>query len=467
MTVYLTDDDFLNECYGLNIEPIFPDGEIEFIVDYDSDFETPPEYDNDEERIEHLMSIENEFNYKDEKDDFIYTGYSFEIYKKDVASNISATISNHDFWFNFQKNESILSINESEIELVKFIDILQDSDVKEFFIKNLHDEIERLDQLELFNSFRELIALQQLFKRYENDIWCKEIFQLTEIIKQKVEVKIDQFCTEHKLIAQTIFINRTDNEQRHLTRLKTLLLNLSDQERQSLFHSIKLLFGMKLNGGEGEIHFYKYVNPGYYTVESSITLYHFEKLISYLSKDKTLKISVDSIKNSTITPLIPSKIPIDRKLFSKELYNLVNVTTEFGNEFKKEEIDDLCQIIVNAKKFNPTKSEIIKFNKWLDDKSNLLLFQLFLSHLSSNSSKVIKDRFYRKLSESISSKFAQRGLSKDNLLNKYINSDEPSFILTDSNKSSIAFVRSKIVEAEKKLQNGIVKKMLKQIILNF
>lgn len=467
MKVQLVNDDFLNECYGLNINPIFPDGEFRFFVDYDADFETPPEFNNDEERIEHLLSIENEFNHKDDKDDFTDTSYLFEIYNKNVVSSITATISNKDFWFNFQKNESILAINESEIELVKFIDILQDSKVKEFFIKNLQDEIERLDQLELFNSFSELIELQQLFKRYENDIWCKEIFQLTEIIKQKVEVKKDQFCTEHKLIAQIIFINRTDNEQRHLKRLKTLLLNLSDQERQSLLHTIKLLFGLKLNAGDGEICFFKYVSLGCYSVESTITLYHFEKLISCLSENQTLKISVDSIKNSKINLLIPSIIPIDRKLFSKELFNLVNVTTKFGNEFKKEEIDDLCQIIVNAKKFNLTKLEIIKFNKWLDDKSNLLLFQLFLSHLSSNSSKVIKDRFYRKLSESISSKFAQRGLSKDNLLNKYINSDEPNFTLTDSNKSSIAFVRSKIFAAEKNIQNGIVKKMLKQIILNF
>jgi hypothetical protein len=464
MKVQLINDDFLNECYGLNVDPLVPEGEFEFFVDYDADFETPPEFNNDEERIEHLLSIKNEFNHKV---DFTDTSYFFEIYNKNVASSITASISNQDFWFNFQKNESILSINESEIELVKFIDILQDSNVKEFFIKNLQDEIERLDQLELFNSFRELIKLQQLFKRYENDIWCKEIFQLTEIINQKAGAKIDQFCTEHKLIAQTIFINRTDNEQRHLTRLKTLLLNLSDQERLSLFLSIKLLFGMKLNAGDGEIHFFKYVSPGYYSVVTSISLFHLEKLISCLSENQTLKISVDSIKNSTITPLIPSIISIDRKLFSKELFNLVNVTTEFGNEFKKEEIDELCQIIVNAKKFNPTKLEIIKFNKWLEDKSNLLLFQLFLSHLSSNSSKVIKDRFYRKLSESISSKFVQRGLSKDNLLNKYINSDEPNFKLNDSNKSSIAFVRSKIFTAEKTLQNGIVKKMLTQIILNF
>jgi hypothetical protein len=465
MKVQIVNDDFLNECYGLNIETRFPDGPVEFFVDYENAVETPPDLINEYDDIEHLLSIENQFNHES---DFKDISYFFEIHNNHVSSNIYASISNLDFWFNFQKNESILSINESEISLVKYMDILQNSTIKEFFINNLTDEIERLDQLELFNSFRELIELQQLFKRYENDIWCTEIIQLTEIINQKVGAKINQFCTEHKLIAHTILFNRTDNEQKHLNRIKSLLFTLSDQERQSIFHSIISLFGLNRNAGDGEIHFFKYVRPGYYNVALTITLYHFEKLINCLSDNQTLKITSDSIRNANVKRIDkPSIIPVDRKLFSKELFHLVSVTTETGNKFKEEEIDNLCQIIVNVKIFNASKPEIIKFNNWLDDKSNLILFQLFLSYISSNSTKVIKRKSYRKLSESISSKFAQRGLSKDNLLNKYINSDEPNFKLTESNKSSIAFVRSKIITAERNLQNGIVKKMLKQILSNF
>jgi hypothetical protein len=464
MNVECLDDDFLNECYGLNLE--WPEIEIpkEFLWSVPN---FPITTNEDEDYDEFLRKY-----YVPEKDinellDFKDFSYSFEIYYKNGDTRLFATISNQDFWFNFHINESILTINESEITIVKYIDILQDSTIKEFFIKNLTDEIERLDQLELFDSFNELIKLQQLFKRFESNFWCKEILLLSETINLKVAEKIDHFGNEHKLIKKIMIINRTDNEEKHLKRLRLSLLPLCDHELKSLFHSIKSLFGLKRNAGDGEIHFFKLVSPGYYCVALKITLYQFEKLINCISNNRPLKFSPDSIGNVTVKRIDkPSIIPVDIKLFSKELFHLVNVTTETGNKFNEEEIDNLCQIIVNAKKFNASKTEIDKFNNWLDDKSNLILFQVFLSYICSNSIKMIKHRSYQKLSESISSKFARRGLGKSNLLKKYINSNELNFILNDSNKSDIAFVHSKIITAEKKLKNGIVKKMLKQILSN-
>ncbi|MEY3498458.1 MAG: hypothetical protein RL308_127 [Bacteroidota bacterium] len=464
MKVTILNDDFLNECYGLDRE--FPDFEIptEFIGDYDIVAETPIDINHDEESFEQILnSIESNYNNKVEFKDI---GYCFEIYRNEGKSRLFTTITNQDFWFNFHKNKSILTIIESEIHLDKYIDILQDKTVKEFFIENLSNEIERLDQLELLKSFRKFVKLQQLFKRFEGDIWCKEILQLYEIISQKISVKIDQFCTEaeYKLMAQIILIKRIDDVQKHLNRIKTLIFKLSYQERQSLFLSIKSLFGLKGNTGNGEIHFFKYVSPGYYCIASTITLYHFEKLINCLSENQSLQISVNSIGKSTFEHVkFSRRISMEQKVFKTELLELVNTTTEENKKFTDDEMEYICLYLTNHKNYNSNRQELDKFNKWLGNDSNRFLFKTYLKFASASSSRIIKSGHFDALANSISKKFQLKGFNKKTLLN-YLNAKEPDFKLNNSNKSSFAHIKDQLFRTEKKLQNGTLKKMYREIL---
>lgn len=466
MIVTIADDDFLDECYGLDYELDYdsiPNEDYDYVDDH-LEVEAP-DYLNDDDHVDYSYLNDNvSIHFKD-------ISYTFDYINRNTGNKFYLSISNQDYWFNNYHKEAILIVKDSKILIEQIPNIFQEKDIQQFFKKTLTDEILRIESLDHYESFQEFFKLHRCLTENLNQISCTAILKCHEEIISKIREKIyySQEIDDLKIISEIIFMRSSDSQSTHLNRVAEVISKLSSNDFKALLQKFRSLIPAGPIDGAIEINFYQYQNNSKeYKIVSSLTLFHLERLYSSITKGVDLKIIECQPKFFSIKPRESSvKFGLNRKAFSKELLSLVNASTNDKHvSFNLEEIEYIVEVMRNGKSFNPEKNEIEKFNEWLNCESNRLLFKTFLDFASQPSEKIIPEGSYKKLARSIAEKFKHRGLGFENL-KRYLNSFEPDFVVTDNNKSLIAFKIRQIKEQYMKMEKGLIKRMFDKIIQSY